>query len=235
MDFENRVAIVTGGTGALGSSVALDLLASGACTAVTYRKDEEWARFEGLAKEHQGRLAGVKADLLAASDVDRLVAGVLSKWKRVDFLVAVAGGFAAGRSYETAEAAWGQMFDVNLRSLINCLRAVVPVMLRQNFGRIVTVSSGAILHGGGAGIAAYALSKGAVRQLTEILASELKASDVRVHCVMPGTMDTDANRRAMPKADFSKWVKTEDVAQAIHFLLSDASRSLRSVVLPVLG
>jgi len=235
VDFENRVAIVTGGTGALGSSVALDLLASGACTAVTYRKDEEWARFEGLAKGHGGKLAGVQADLLAASDVERMVAGVLSKWKRVDFLVAVAGGFAAGKSYETEEVAWDQMFNVNLRSLINCLRAVVPIMLRQNFGRIVTVSSGAILHGGGAGIAAYALSKGAVRQLTEILASELKDSDVRVHCVMPGTMDTDANRRAMPKADFSKWVKTEDVAQAIHFLLSDASRSLRNVVLPVLG
>lgn len=235
MDFENRIAIVTGGTGALGSSVALDLLASGACVAVTYRKDEEWAEFESLAKGHQGKLAGVKANLLAAPDVERMVAGLLSKWKRIDYLVAVAGGFAAGKSYETDEETWDRMFNVNLRSLFICLRAVVPVMLRQNFGRIVTVSSGAILRGGGAGIAAYALSKGAVRQLTEILASELKDSNVRVHCVMPGTMDTAANRHAMPNADFSKWVKTEDVARAIHFLLSDASRSLRSVVLPVLG
>jgi NAD(P)-dependent dehydrogenase (short-subunit alcohol dehydrogenase family) len=235
MEFDHQVAIVTGGTGALGSSVALDLLASGASTAVTYRRDEEWARFEGLAKGHQGRLAGIKADLLAVSEAERMVAGVLSKWKRVDFLVAAAGGFAAGKSYETAEETWDLMFNVNLRSLFTCLRAVVPVMLRQNSGRIVTVSSGAILRGGGAGIAAYALSKGSVRQLTKILASELKGSDVRVHCVIPGTMDTEANRRAMPKADFSKWVKTEDVARAIHFLLSDASRSLRSVALPVLG
>lgn len=235
MDFENRVAIVTGGTGALGSSVALDLLASGACTAVTYRKDEEWARFEGLAKGHHERLAGVKADLLRGSDVERLVAGVMAKWKRVDFLVAVAGGFAAGKSYETDEKTWDQMFNVNLRSLFLCLRAVVPVMIQQNYGRIVAVSSGAILRGGGAGIAAYALSKGAVRQLTEILADELRDYEIRVHCVMPGTMDTEANRRAMPKADFSKWVKTEDVARAIHFLLSDGARSVRSVVLPVLG
>ena len=235
MDFENRVAIITGGTGALGSSVALDLLDSGAFTAVTYRNDEEWARFEGLAKEHHGKLAGVKADLLAASDVERLVAGVTSKWKRVDFLVAVAGGFAAGKSYETDEKTWDHMLNLNLRSLVLCLRAIVPVMLRQNFGRIVTVSSGAILRGGGAGIAAYAVSKGAVRQLTEILADELKDSDIRAHCVMPGTMDTAANRRAMPKADFSKWVKTEDVARAIHFLLSDAARAVRSVVVPVLG
>jgi NAD(P)-dependent dehydrogenase (short-subunit alcohol dehydrogenase family) len=235
VDFENRVAIITGGTGALGSSVALDLLHSGACTAVTYRNDEEWARFEGLAKEHHGKLAGVKADLLAASDVEGLVAGVVSKWKRVDFLVAAAGGFAAGKSYETDEKTWDNMLNLNLRSLVLCLRAVVPVMLRQNVGRIVTVSSGAILRGGGAGIAAYAVSKGAVRQLTEILADELKDYDIRAHCVMPGTMDTQANRRAMPKADFSKWVKTEDVARAIHFLLSDAARAVRSVAVPVLG
>ena len=235
MDFQNRVAIVTGGTGALGSSVALDLLASGACVAVTYRKDEEWARFEGLAKGHHGVLAGIKTDLLAASEVERLVASVLSRWSRIDFLVAVAGGFAAGKSYETDEKTWDQMFNLNLRSVYLCLRAVVPVMLRQNFGRIVTISSGAILRGGGAGIAAYALSKGAVRQLTEILADELKDHDIRAHCVIPGTMDTEANRRAMPKADFSKWVKTEDVARAIHFLLSDSARSLRHVVLPVLG
>ena len=115
------------------------------------------------------------------------------------------------------------------------LRPVVPVMIRQNFGRIVTVSSGAILHGGGAGIAPYAVSKGAVLQLTEILAQELGKYDVRAHCVLPGTMDTEANRKAMPKADFSKWVQTEDVAKVIHFLLSDQSRAVRSVAVPVLG
>jgi NAD(P)-dependent dehydrogenase (short-subunit alcohol dehydrogenase family) len=108
-------------------------------------------------------------------------------------------------------------------------------MIRQNFGRIVTVSSGSILRGGGAGIAAYAVSKGAVRQLSEILADELKNYDIRVHSIMPGTMDTEANRRAMPEADFSKWVKTEDVARVIHFLLSDDARAVRSVVVPVLG
>jgi NAD(P)-dependent dehydrogenase (short-subunit alcohol dehydrogenase family) len=115
------------------------------------------------------------------------------------------------------------------------LRAVVPVMIRQNFGRIVTVSSGAILRGGGAGMAAYAVSKGAVRQLTEIVADELKGYDIRAHCILPGTMDTEANRRSMPKADFSKWVKTEDVACVIHWLLSDDTRAVRSVAVPVLG
>jgi NAD(P)-dependent dehydrogenase (short-subunit alcohol dehydrogenase family) len=235
MEFEHRVAIVTGGTGALGSSVALDLLRSGARVVVTYRSDREWAALEDRAGEHRGNLTGEKVDLMQAPEVERLAAGVLGKWQRIDHFVAVAGGFAAGKSFETDDKTWDHMLNLNFRTLLLSLRFVVPVMIRQNFGRIVTVSSGSILRGGGAGIAAYAVSKGAVRQLSEILADELKAYDIHVHCILPGTMDTEANRLAMPKADFSKWVKTEDVARLVHFLLSDDSRAVRSVVVPVLG
>jgi NAD(P)-dependent dehydrogenase (short-subunit alcohol dehydrogenase family) len=235
MEFEHRVALVTGGTGALGSSVALDLLRSGARVAVTYLSGKEWPALEARAGEHRENLTGAQVDLVQAPDVERLVAGVLAKWQRIDYLVAVAGGFAAGKSFETDDKTWDHMLNLNLRSLIFCLRSIVPVMIRQNFGRIVTVSSGSILRGGGAGIAAYAVSKGAVRQLSEILADELKAYDIHVHCILPGTMDTEANRLAMPKADFSQWVKTEDVARLVHFLLSDSARPVRSVVMPVLG
>jgi len=235
MEFQQRVALVTGGTGALGSGVALDLLKSGARVAVTYRSDKEWAALEARAGEHRPRLTGAAVDLGQARDVERLVEGLLANWQRIDYLVAVAGGFAAGKSFETDEETWDQMLQMNLRSLISCLRSVVPVMIRQNFGRIVTVSSGSILRGGGAGIAAYAVSKGAVRQLSEILADELKGYDIHVHCILPGTMDTAANRLAMPKADFSKWVRTEEVAGVVRFLLSDDARPVRSAVVPVLG
>jgi NAD(P)-dependent dehydrogenase (short-subunit alcohol dehydrogenase family) len=235
MDFDNRVALVTGGTGALGAVVTVDLLRAGARVAVTYRDDAEWAALEKQAAEQRASLLGAKVDLTKATEVESWVQDVASRWQRVDFLVCIAGGFAAGKSYETDDATWDHMFGLNLRTVVSCLRAAVPVMIRQNFGRIVTVSSGAILHGGGAGIAAYAVSKGAVRQLTEILADEVKGHDIRAHSILPGTMDTAANRRAMPKADFSKWVKTEDVARVIHWLLSDDARAVRSVVVPVLG
>jgi NAD(P)-dependent dehydrogenase (short-subunit alcohol dehydrogenase family) len=235
MEFEHRVALVTGGTGALGSSVALDLLKSGARVAVTYRSDKEWAALEARAGELRSNLTGAQVDLEQARDVERLAASILTNWQRIDYLVAVAGGFAAGKSFETDEKTWDHMLSLNLRSLISCLRSVVPVMIRQNFGRIVTVSSGSILRGGGAGIAAYAVSKGAVRELSEILADELKTYDIHVHCILPGTMDTEANRLAMPKADFSKWVRTEEVARVVRFLLSDDARPVRSVVVPVLG
>ena len=235
MEFKNRTALITGGTGALGAAVTLDLLAAGARVAVPYRSEKEWEALRRGAGESSESLLGIRADLTRSDEVERCVAQTTEGGRRLDFLVAVAGGFAAGRSFETDEQTWEQMLNLNLRILAHCLRAVVPRMIEQNFGRIVTVSSGAILRGGGAGMAAYAVSKGAVRQLSEILADEVRDYDIRVHCVMPGTMDTEANRRAMPRADFAKWVKTEDVARVIHFLLSDGARAIRSVTVPVLG
>lgn len=235
MELGNRVALVTGGTGALGSAVTLELLKSGARVTVTFRSVAEWESVQHIASEYGQDLLGKKVDLTQGDEIDRMVAEVLGRWGRIDFLVALAGGFAAGKSYETDEQTWDRMFNLNLRSLVLPLRAVVPVMIKQNFGRIVTTSSGSILRGGGAGIAAYAISKGAVRQLSEILADELASFDIHVHCIMPGTMDTEANRKSMPKADFSKWVKTEDVARTIRTLLGDDTRAVRATVLPILG
>jgi NAD(P)-dependent dehydrogenase (short-subunit alcohol dehydrogenase family) len=235
VDFENLVAVVTGGTGALGGAVTMDLLASGARTVVTYRSEGEWAALESRARSHRENLWGRKVDLTDAAAVSGFIAEVVERWQRIDFLLCIAGGFAAGKTHETEVETWDHMFNLNLKSVFLAVRSVVPVMIRQNFGRIVAVSSGAILHGGGAGIAAYVVSKGAVRQLTEILAEELKGYDIRVHSILPGTMDTESNRRAMPGTDFSRWVKTEDVARVIHFLLSDQARAVRSVAVPALG
>jgi NAD(P)-dependent dehydrogenase (short-subunit alcohol dehydrogenase family) len=235
MDFGGRVAMVTGGSGALGGAVVLDLLASGARVAVPYTAEEHWAALRAQAGGTAERLWGAAADLTDAPAVERFAAGVAARWGRIDFLVCIAGGFAAGKIHDTSVENWDRMFDMNLRTAYLAVHAAVPVMIKQNFGRIITTSSGAILNGGGAGIAAYAVSKGAVRQLTEILASELKGYDIHAHCILPGTMDTEANRRAMPKADFSQWVKTEDVARVIHFLLSDEAHAVRAVNVPVLG
>jgi NAD(P)-dependent dehydrogenase (short-subunit alcohol dehydrogenase family) len=235
VDFQDRVAIVTGGSGALGSEIALDLAGSGARVAVPYTADKHWAALEARAGAAREQLWGAKADLTKAADVEQFVAHATQRWGGVDFLVCIAGGFAAGKIHETSEETWNRMFDLNLRTVYLAARAVVPLMIRKNFGRIITTSSGTILNGGGAGVAAYAISKGAVLQLTEILASELKHYNIHAHCILPGTMDTEANRRAMPKADFSEWVPTEDVVRVVRFLLSDDARAIRSVAVPVLG
>jgi NAD(P)-dependent dehydrogenase (short-subunit alcohol dehydrogenase family) len=235
MDFHDKVAIVTGGSGALGSAVAFDLAANGARVAVPYTADQHWTALESRAGAARERLWGAKADLTQSAAVEQFIADVTARWGRIDFLVCIAGGFAAGKIHETSEETWNRMFDLNLRTVYLAAHAVVPVMIKQNFGRIITTSSGAILNGGGAGIAAYAVSKGAVRQLTEILASELKDYNIHAHCILPGTMDTEANRRDMPKADFFQWVATEDVARVIRFLLSEDAQAVRSVDVPVSG
>jgi NAD(P)-dependent dehydrogenase (short-subunit alcohol dehydrogenase family) len=235
MDFQGRVAIVTGGTGALGSAVALDLAANGAHVAVPYTSDEHWTALASRAGSAREQLWGAKADLTQAAAVERFVDDVTARWGRVEFLVCIAGGFAAGKVHETSEESWDGMFNLNLRTVYLAAHAVVPRMIQQNFGRIITTSSGAILNGGGAGMAAYAVSKGAVGQLTAILANELKGYNIHAHCILPGTMDTEANRGAMPKADFSQWVATVDVARVIRFLLSDDAHAVRSVDIPVLG
>jgi NAD(P)-dependent dehydrogenase (short-subunit alcohol dehydrogenase family) len=235
MDFDDRVAVVTGGTGALGRSVVFNLLQAGARVVVPYLQEEGWKSLRTQADKHDDRLTGGLVDLTHASQADRFIQDTVAREGRLDFLICLAGGFAAGKSFESDDRTWARMLDLNLRSVFLMLPPVVPVMIRQNFGRIITVSSGAILRGGGAGMAAYAVTKGAVRQLTEILARELEGYDIRAHCVMPGTMDTESNRRAMPKANPTEWVKTEDVAKVIHFLLGDQSRAVRSAVVPILG
>ncbi|HEY6290202.1 MAG TPA: SDR family NAD(P)-dependent oxidoreductase [Terriglobia bacterium] len=232
MDLQDRVALVTGGTGALGSAIVLDLLASGARVAATYTVEPEWHHLSSRAGVSRSRLKGIPADLTEADDVRTAVRSLQNVHGRIDFLLAIAGAFAAGKIHETSEAVWDRMMDLNLKTLFSVLRPVIPIMIEQNFGRIVTVSSGAILSGPGAGIAAYAVSKAAVRHLSEILAEEVKGYNIRVQCLMPGTMDTEANRRAMPMADPSRWVKTDEVARVVHRLLLDGADS--PLVVPIL-
>jgi NAD(P)-dependent dehydrogenase (short-subunit alcohol dehydrogenase family) len=233
VDFDDRVALVTGGTGALGTAITLDLLRGGALVTVTYSSGLEWRKLQTRAADLEARLCGVSVDLTRAGDVALVVRDLESRYGHIDFLLCLAGGFAAGKVYETDEATWDRMLNLNLRTLTSVLRSTVPLMIAKNFGRIVTVSSGAILGGGGAGMTAYAVAKSAVRHLSEFLAEEVKGYDIRVFCLMPGTMDTEANRRSMPEADSSRWVKTEKVAGVVHDLLKDkGNRS--PLVVPVL-
>jgi NAD(P)-dependent dehydrogenase (short-subunit alcohol dehydrogenase family) len=152
VELTNRIAIVTGGTGALGSAVTLDLLAAGTRVAVTHLSEEEWTTLRASAAGSGENLFGARVDLMDAAAVGAFVNDVVARWGRVDFLVTIAGGFANGKTYEADDKTWDHMFNLNFRSLVNCARAAVPRMVEQNFGRIVTISSGAILRGGGAGI-----------------------------------------------------------------------------------
>jgi NAD(P)-dependent dehydrogenase (short-subunit alcohol dehydrogenase family) len=136
--------------------------------------------------------------------------------------------------HETADDAWERMLDLNVRTLLNACRAVVPHMLERGGGRIVNVGAFAAQKGQ-AGMGAYVASKSAVIRLTEAMAAELRERGVNVNCVLPTIIDTPANRESMPDADPAKWVAPKDLARVIAFLASDDAHAVHGAALPVTG
>jgi NAD(P)-dependent dehydrogenase (short-subunit alcohol dehydrogenase family) len=234
---EDRVAIVTGGTGALGRAVVEHFLVSGAKVAVPYIVDAEVPM---LNERLGGRFPRTslwlqKADVGVEDQVRKFIDEVAATWSRVDILVNLVGGFWGGKPIaETTLAEWQAMFDLNLRPTFLSCRAVVPAMLANKYGRIVSVASRSGLTGAG-DFAAYAVAKGAIATFTASLAEEVLTEGVLVNAIAPSTIDTEANRKAMPKAKHEKWVKPEDIARTIAYLCSEDCRVTSGAVVPVYG
>ena len=228
-----RVAIVTGGTGALGQAITANLLESGATVAIPYAVAEERAALEAqLAPDRRARLLAIPADVTDEAALGKFVAAVRDRHGRVDALVNAVGGFADGDLVSTTLPEWERMMKLNLTSAVIACRAVLPGMIAAGSGRIVSIASRAVIPPQG-GFIAYTVSKAAVITLTQALAQEVKQHGITVNAVLPSTMDTPANRRAMPDADRSGWVSTADVAQAVAFLLSERATAVTGAAVPV--
>jgi len=227
-----KVAIVAGGSGALGQSITLRFLRDGATVAVPWFVPEEWAALESLAGDARPRLFGQKLDMADETAVTAFVAGVLRRSKRVDAMVNAVGGFAGGDLASTPLAEWRRLVDLNLTSAVVGCRAVLPSMRAAGRGRIVNVASRAVVPPLG-GFIAYTVSKSAVIALTQALAQEERQHGITVNAVLPSTMDTPANRRAMPDADRSTWVSTEAVADVIAYLASDSAAAVSGACVAV--
>jgi NAD(P)-dependent dehydrogenase (short-subunit alcohol dehydrogenase family) len=228
-----QVVLVTGGTGALGAAVALAALQAEATAVVTYRDARERDALAGRAPARaRERLHAVQADVTDAGSVQRLVVEVTARHGKVDALVNAVGGFAGGDLLATDERTWDAMLTLNLRSAYLCCRAVLPGMLAAGRGRIVNVASRSVSPPTG-GFIAYTVSKAGVIALTRALAHEARGRGVTVNAVLPSTMDTEANRRAMPDADRGGWVTPESVARAILFLASDAAADVTGTLLAI--
>src|SRR5262249_49697019 len=149
--------------------------------------------------------------------------------------VHVVGGFAGGTSVaETDDDTWQKMMDINLNAAFYMLRAVVPVMRRAEHGRIIAIGSRQAVHPA-ANVAAYAASKAALGSLVHTVALENKDKNIRANVILPGTMDTKANRAAMPKANFAKWVQTSHVANLVLMLAGDTGADITGAAIPVYG
>jgi NAD(P)-dependent dehydrogenase (short-subunit alcohol dehydrogenase family) len=220
-----RVALVTGGTGALGQSVVLRFLHDGATVAVPWIVPEEWETLRSRAGDGSARLHGARVDGTDESAFAAFVAEVLARHQRLDVLVNTVGGFAGGDLASTSLAEWRRMLDLNLTSAVIGCRAVLPAMRAARRGRIVNVASRAVVPPLG-GFIAYTVSKSAVIALTQALAQEERPHGIAVNAVLPSTMDTPANRGAMPDADRSGWVNTDAVADVIAYLSSDGAAAV---------
>jgi len=224
--------VVTGGAGALGRAVVSALVKRGARVAVPYRSPREWDELRAAFPPEA--LWGSPADLADAGATARFFEGAVAILGRLEGVVALAGAYAgAGRFEEAPESEWASMMSANLATVYAACRAALPRLLEHG-GSVVTVGSRLALEGG-AGSAAYAVSKAAVVALTRVLALENEARGVRFNCVLPGTIDTPANRQAMPKADTSRWTPPESIARVIAFLLFPESSAINGALIPVAG
>ena len=227
-----RRALVPGGTGALGQAVTSVLLQAGAHVTVTARGEAGSALRAAVPATDGERLSVVAADVTRAPDVERLVAEAAGPGGRLDILVNVVGGFAGGTLAETDEATWNRMLDLNLRSAYLCCRAVLAPMRAAGGGRIVNVGSRSVVPPAG-GFIAYTVAKAGVIALTQALAQEVRPHRITANAVLPSTMDTPANRQAMPGADRGGWVQPESVARAILFLAGDGAAEVTGTLLSI--
>lgn len=225
------VYVVTGATGALGRAVAGTLLAHGARVAVPFRSADRWREVERQLGGGD-RVFSAAADVTDVESMRRFVDEAVWMLGRLDGLAAVAGAYAGGGPLERAPATeWASMMTANLDTTFAACRAVVPHLVGHG-GSVVTVASRLALEGG-AGSAAYAVSKAAVLALTRTLALENRERSVRFNAVVPGTIDTPDNRAAMPDADFARWTSPAAIAEVIAFLLSPSSAPTTGAVVPV--
>jgi len=232
VDFDGRSVMLTGAAGNLGRAVAQAFDARGARLALLDLRREALERAFGAEGE---RRVFAAANLLEQGEVDAAVRAIVARFGRIDVLVNIAGGFRMGEAvHETSDQTWNFLFDLNARSMLHAVRAVVPHMLAAGGGKVVNIGAFAAQRGA-AQMGAYVAAKSAVIRLTESMAAELREKNVNVNCVLPTIIDTPENRAAMPGADPARWVAPADLAGAIVFLASDAARAIHGAALPVTG
>ena len=229
----DKVVIVTGSVGNLGLATARACQEAGAKTVLVDRSNDRLREnFPDLVDSPDHLFAG-GVDLTNPDSLSHMALSAVEQFGRIDALVNTVGAYRGGKPvHEMDLADWDFLFGVNVRTTLLCCRAVIPQMLHQGNGKIVNVGSRDGLMGS-AGYSAYSASKSAVLRLTESLAAELKQSNINVNCVLPGTIDTPQNRKAVPGGDFSKWVQPEAIADVILFLISDGARAINGAAVPV--
>lgn len=228
IDLSGKLVLITGATGGLGRHVTNAFLGAGAMVAGVSRsiRDTDFP---------SPRFRAFPAELTSSSAAQALVAAVQARLGRIDALAHLVGGFAGGKSVaETDDGVLEEMLGVNLRPAFYMAKAVLPGMREAGAGRIVVIGSRAALEPQ-AGTSAYAASKAALLALVRSIAVEYKPYGITANAIVTGTIDTPANRAAMPRADFSTWVDPGRIAEVALWLVSDAAAAVTGAWIPVYG
>lgn len=235
MLLKDKVVLITGAAGELGHATAQRFAQEGAKLVLVDNRPDRLAEVgEGLRKEHGALLIG-NVDVTNPRSVGKLIEMVIGELGQIDALLNIVGGYRApGPVWETSPETFDFLMNLNAKSVFLMAGAVAPHMIEQGAGKIVNIAASTGLKAK-AGNGAYAASKAAVIRLTESLSAELKDRGVNVNCVLPSVIDTPANREMMPNADHEKWVKPEEMAEVLLFLVSDASRAIHGAAIPVYG
>jgi NAD(P)-dependent dehydrogenase (short-subunit alcohol dehydrogenase family) len=212
-----QVVLITGASGGLGRSVTRAFSDAGATVAASSRKSPDFP-----------------ADLLDPVQADALAARVVERHGRIDALVHLAGGFTGGTLHETSEAVWDQMMNLNVRGAFHIFRAVIPIMRKARAGRIVAIASRAAVETA-PGLAAYAASKAALVSIVRSAALENQDCGITANAVLPGTIDTEANREWGSPEERAKWVSPDRIAALALFLTSDGARDISGAAIPMYG
>jgi NAD(P)-dependent dehydrogenase (short-subunit alcohol dehydrogenase family) len=229
-----KVAVITGGLGALGQAVVAACVAAGYRVAIVDQAPPDSPAAAAVSGKPDillsagtdlGNAAATAAAMQAASD----------RFGRIDVLINIAGGFRWQLLGDGDLATWDWLYGANLRSAVTACRAALPFMKRNSSGRIINIGAAAAAARSAAGMGAYAASKAGVHKLTESLAEELKDVGITVNAILPGVIDTPQNRADMPDADVSRWVGPQDIASVILFLASDQAQAVTGALLPVYG
>jgi NAD(P)-dependent dehydrogenase (short-subunit alcohol dehydrogenase family) len=229
MILKDRRIAITGAFGTLGTAVVRRVLAEGARVAAL---DHAPAPKSASAFVDAVLIGGV--DLADAAGANAAVAQAAEAFGGLDALVNIAGGFAWEKLDGGSLDTWDRMYRMNVRTAVAASQAALPHLLKSEAGRIVNIGAAGAMKAA-AGMGAYAASKSGVARLTEALAEELKQHRITVNALLPSIIDTAPNRADMPDADFSRWVRPEQIGDAIVFLLSDRAQAITGALIPIVG
>jgi NAD(P)-dependent dehydrogenase (short-subunit alcohol dehydrogenase family) len=225
---KNKAVLVTGANGGLGTFITQAFLDAGATVIGSSRRIRQ-------SEFRNPNFTAMPGDFCSLSNAKAVVDQVVARFGRLDVLAHTVGGFAGGQSVaDTDDATFQGMLERNLNSVFHVVRAALPSLRKSGNGRIIAIGSRSALEPG-ASVGAYSASKAAMVSLIRTVALENQDAGVTANTILPGTMDTPANRAAMAGADFSKWVAPANVASLALWLASEAGKEITGAAIPIYG